>query len=209
MCMGSYIPPPAFHTFDPIWRVPTDLIDAIDSSMEGRHSDLISLIGVQRGLDLEEGKKPSIDRPNLLFISLILWQEDGSSPRPLDSGHSKEKLGRFPTNDGNAIEYLLENTREEDGNSLLHKLLTKLCRGLTEECLGRAGFSKGLGGVELLGWLDSQEVNDMRKEIERGRWTVMSSEPLDGGVQDAFRHLLVYLRAAGRSKCGLLMGRHS
>ena len=191
--MGNYIPPPAFHTFDPIGRVPSDLIDAIESSMEGGHSDLISIIGMQRGLYLEEGKEPNIDRPNLLFISLILWQEDGSSPRPLDSGHSKEKLGRFPTNDGNAIEYLLENTREEDDNNFLHELLTKLCRGLTEECLGRPGYNKGLGGIELLGWLDTQEVYDLRKEIERGGWTVLSSEPLDGGVQDAFRHLLVYL----------------
>ena len=207
--MGNYIPPPAFHTFDPIGRVPTDLIGVIESSMEGRHADLISLIGTKTGLDLEEGKEPNIDRPNLLFMSLILWQEDGSSPRPLDSGHSKEKLGRFPTNDGNPMEYLLENTREEAGNSFLHKLLTKFCRGLTEEYLGQPGFSKGLGGIELLGWLDSKEVNDLKKEIEKGKWTVMSSEPLDGGVQDAFRHLLVYLRAAGRSKCGLLMRRHS
>ena len=207
--MGSYIPPPAFHTFDPIGRVPPDLFDAIESSIEGKHSDLVSLIGKQRGLDLRKGKEPSIDRANLLFISLILWQEDGSSPSPLDSGHSKEKLGRFPTNDGNAIEYLLENTREEAEGSFLHELLTKLCRGLTEEYLGRPGYSKGLGGIELLGWLDSQEIYDLRKEIEKGGWTVMSSEPLDGGVQDAFRHLLVYLRSAARSKCGLLMRRHS
>ena len=177
--------------------------------MEGGHSDLISIIGMQRGLYLEEGKEPNTDRANLLFISLILWQEDGSSPRPLDSGHSKEKLGRFPTNDGNAIEYLLENTRGEADNNFLHELLTKLCRGFTEEYLGKPGYNKGLGGIELLGWLDTQEVYDLRKEIEKGGWTVMSSEPLDGGVQDAFRHLLVYLRSAGRSKCGLLMRRHT
>jgi hypothetical protein len=64
-------------------------------------------------------------------------------------------------------------------------------------------------GIELLGWLDSADVNELRKEIERGRWMVKSDEPLDGGVQDAFRHLLVFLRSASRRKCGILMRRHS
>ncbi len=64
-------------------------------------------------------------------------------------------------------------------------------------------------GIELLGWLDSADVTELRKEIEQGGWKVKSDEPLDGGVQDAVRHLLVFLRSASRRRCGILMRRHS
>tara|TARA_Y100000588_G_scaffold80217_1_gene84105 strand:+ start:6447 stop:7070 length:624 start_codon:yes stop_codon:yes gene_type:complete len=207
--MGSYIPPPAFHTFDPIRLSPDDVFGAISKSMRGEHEDLLVSISDLRGVSLEEGSAPPVDQATLLFISVLDWQKDGSSPRPLDSGHSMERLGRFPSNDGNAIEYLLEYCGEDESGGHLHLLLSKLGRGLSEGSLGESGFSKGSGGIELLGWLDATEVSDLRKEIEKGGWSVMSREPLDGGVQDAFRHLLVFLRAAGRSKSGLLMRRHT
>jgi len=145
----------------------------------------------------------------MLFISILDWQDDGGAPQSLDGGHSRERLGRFPSNDGNAVEYLLEFTGEGNEVSELHSLLAKLGRGLNEEILGHSGFREGSGGIELLGWLDSNDVNELRKEIERSGWLVKSDEPLDGGVQDAFRHLLVFLRSASRRKCGILMRRHS
>ena len=204
----GYIPTSAFHTFDPIRLSPLEIVDAISSSMNGFHEDLISTVGKVSGVVLKEGEPSPLDKANLLFISIIDWQKDGSSPRPLDGGHSRERLGRFPHNDGNAIEYLLEFTREAE-EMRLHELLSKLTRGLSKEYIGREGFSRGSGGIELLGWLDSSEVNELRGEIEGSRWSVLSEEPLDGGVQDAFRHLLVYLRSAGRGKCGIMMRRHS
>tara|TARA_Y100000588_G_scaffold286561_1_gene304482 strand:+ start:6063 stop:6683 length:621 start_codon:yes stop_codon:yes gene_type:complete len=206
--MGNYVPPPAFHTFDPIRLSPEKIFGAISSSILGNHEELMESVSGLGGLSLEEGIEPPVDQATLLFISVLDWEKDGSSPRPLDSGHSRERLGRFPSNDGNAIEYLLEYTGGEGGD-IIHDLLSKLGRGLSEESLGVSGFSRGSGGVELLGWLDDSEVNDLRDEIEKGGWSVLSNEPLDGGVQDAFRHLLVILRAACRGKCGLLMRRHS
>ena len=80
---------------------------------------------------------------------------------------------------------------------------------MSKSSIGHTGFNEGSGGIELLGWLDSSDVSDLRKEIERGGWSVRSDEPLDGGVQDAFRHLLVFLRSASKRKCGILMRRHS
>ena len=91
----------------------------------------------------------------------------------------------------------------------MHSLLRKLGSGLIGSVSGELDFSRGAGGVELLGWLDVGEVPKLRKEIEKGGWSVLSNEPHDGGVQDALRHLLVFLRAAGRRKCGVLMRRHS
>ena len=127
----------------------------------------------------------------------------------MDGGHSRERLGRFPSNDGNAIEYLIEYTVERKEETVLHALLGKLGRGLTGLGSGKTGFSEGTGGIELLGWLEVSDVLDLRKEIERGGWSVKSDEPLDGGVQDALRHLLVFLRSASKRKCGILMRRHS
>jgi hypothetical protein len=186
------------------------LVDSINSSMEGNHEDLLDTLDGFSGLpELKSGEKPPVDKATMLFISILDWQDDGGAPQALDGGHSRERLGRFPSNDGNAVEYLLEFTGGGKGVSELHSLLAKLGRGLNEEILGHSGFREGSGGIELLGWLDSDNVNELRKEIERGGWLVKSDEPLDGGVQDAFRHLLVYLRSARRRKCGILMRRHS
>ena len=208
--MGSYIRPSSFHTFDPIRLSPEDMIDAINSSIGGDHSQIEGMLEDFRGLpDLIQGEGLQLDRATTLFITILDWQKDGGAPHPLDKGHSRERLGRFPSNDGNAIEYLLEFTGVGEGGSNLLQLLKKLARGMGEEILGHDGFDRGSGGVELLGWLDIEDVNRLRKEIERGGWKVKSDEPLDGGVQDAFRHLLVFLRSASRRGCGILMRRHS
>jgi len=208
--MGSYIRPSSFHTFDPIRLAPDSLISAINDSMTGSHEDLLGLVeGFGVLPELRGGAPSPIDRATSLFISALDWQDGGGAPIALDKGHSRERLGRFPSNDGNAIEYLLEFTIEGKGESGLHSLLGKLASGLNEENMGQSGFSEGAGGIELLGWLDSADVRDLRKEIERGGWSVKSDEPLDGGVQDAFRHLLVFLRSASKRKCGIMMRRHS
>ena len=208
--MSRYIPPPPFHTFDPITRDPSELIPAIQSSFRGSQGVFQKLVPQSSNLCvLVDGSEPSVDSATMLFLSLMDWQDGRGAPRPLDSGQSRERLGRFPSEDGNAIEYLLANTKVDEGSSNLHDLLVKLTRGFSEGNLGDAGFSHGAGGMELLGWLDSTEVIELRKEVDRGSWKVSSDEPHDGGVQDAIRHLLVFLRAAGRRKCGLLMRRHA
>ena len=208
--LSRYVPPPPFHTFDPMKGDPLNLIPAIKSSMNGNHGDLIGIVGGIPGLPaLSEGVGSPLDPATMLMLSLMDWQEGGAAPMPLDSGHSRERLGRFPSEDGNAIEYLLAYTKEGGGSLCLHRLLEKLGRGLCEESLGGPEFSTGAGGIELLGWIDEGEVPELRKEVERGAWSVASEEPNDGGVQDAFRHLLVILRSAGRRGCGLLMRRHS
>lgn len=208
--MGKYVPPPPFYTFDPLMGDPLNLIPAIKSSMSGDHKDLIGLVGSIPGLPaLIGGVESPVDPATMLMLSLMNWQEGGRAPKPLDSGHSRERLGRFPSEDGNAIEYLFAHTKEGDGSRGLHRLLEKLGRGLCESSLGESGFSNGAGGIELLGWISLGEVLELKKEVGRGAWSVASEEPHDGGVQDAFRHLLVILRSAERRGCGLLMRRHS
>ena len=185
------------------------MVNGIIDSISGNHEELLlSTPGIEEVAGLNDGEGATLDRATLLFISVLDWQDDWSVPRSLDGGHSRERLGRFPIDDGNAIEYLLRYTKEGDGSDL-HFLLEKLCRGLNEDAFGHSGFSEGSGGIEMLGWLDGKDVSKIRREIEKGAWSVKSDEPLDGGVQDAFRHLLVFLRAAVKRKCGILMRRHS
>ena len=118
-------------------------------------------------------------------------------------------MGRFPYADGNIVTYLIRYTRQKGDMTTLHELLYKLSDGLSEDNLGEPGFRDGFGGLTLLGWLTKKEVPELQRSIRSGRWEVLSEEPLDGGVDYAFRLLLAVLRAAQRRRCGVLMRRHS
>ena len=207
--MSRYISPSPFHTFEPLQHDPLDLIPSIQCSQGGDHSEIKSLEGVPSSiLELEEGENPPIDPAMMLFLCSVAWKEDGGIPEPLDRGVSRDRIGRFPIEGGNAIEYLLNHTIEKTDDGL-HDLLAKLTLGLDEEFLGEGGFSSGKGGLELCGWLDKKDVINLRRAIQKGKWAVDPSEPIDGGVADAFRHLTIILRGAEKRRCGILMRKHN
>ena len=207
--MSRYLPPSPFHTFEPLQHDPLDLIPPIQCSQGGDHSEIKSLEGVPSSIiELEEGENPPIDPAMMLFLCSVAWKEDGGIPEPLDRGVSRDRIGRFPIEGGNAIEYLLNHTIEKTDDGL-HDLLAKLTLGLDEEFLGEGGFSSGKGGLELCGWLDKKDVINLRRAIQKGKWAVDPSEPIDGGVADAFRHLTIILRGAEKRRCGILMRKHN
>ncbi|MCH2638444.1 MAG: hypothetical protein MKZ68_00870 [Candidatus Thalassarchaeum sp.] len=207
--MSRYISPSPFHTFEPLQHDPLDLIPPIQCSQGGDHSEIKSLEGVPSSIiELEEGENPPIDPAMMLFLCSVAWKEDGGIPEPLDRGVSRDRIGRFPIEGGNAIEYLLNHTIEKTDDGL-HDLLAKLTLGLDEEFLGEGGFSSGKGGLELCGWLDKKDVINLRRAIQKGKWAVDPSEPIDGGVADAFRHLTIILRGAEKRRCGILMRKHN
>ena len=207
--MSRYISPSPFHTFEPLQHDPLDLIPSIQCSQGGDHSEIKSLERVPSSiLELEEGENPPIDPAMMLFLCSVAWKEDGGMPEPLDRGISRDRIGRFPIEGGNAIEYLLNHTIEKTDDGL-HDLLAKLTLGLDEEFLGEGGFSSGKGGLELCGWLDKKDVTNLRRAIQKGKWAVDPSEPIDGGVADAFRHLTIILRGAEKRRCGILMRKHN
>jgi hypothetical protein len=201
---------PYFHTFDPIVKDPLDIIPAIQSSLGGDHSELKRESPLSPDIQsLKEGFEPVFDPATILYLSIGELDSEGRRRGPIDTSSGKERLGRFPYGDGNIVTYLLENTREKGDMTVLHDLLSKLSAGLSEENLGELGFREGFGGLVLLGWLNREEVSELRSAIRSGRWEVLSEEPLDGGVDYAFRLLLAMLRAAQRRRCGVLMRRHS
>jgi len=206
--VGRYIPTPAFFTFDPIIRSPEILLPAISLSKKGEHGELIELVGGDGvGLDFTEGKGIELDIGTILFLCTAQWQDGNGAPRPLGSAHSRERLGRFPSEDGNAIEYLLNFVVVHEGSEL-QAMLEKISRRFDLMLNERGMVNDGADGMRVLGWIDREEVISLRMEIESGKWSVGSEETFDGGVQDAFRHLLVFLRSAGRRRCGMMMRGH-
>ena len=208
MTMNSSLP--YFHTFDPIVWNPLDIIPAVLSSMGGDHRELKRKspfsIDIQ---NLKEGIESSYDPATMLYLSIGELDSEGRRTEPIDTSSGKERLGRFPYGDGNIVTYLLENTKQKGDMTVLHDLLSKLSDGLSEDNLGELGFRHGFGGLTLLGWLNIEEVSELSGAIRSGRWKVLSEEPLDGGVDYAFRLLLAMLRTAQRRRCGVLMRRHS
>ena len=201
---------PSFHTFDPITHDPIEVIPHIQSSLGGDHEELKRVRPNSSDIqNLRMGEEPGIDPATLLYLTIIELDEYGGRSEGIDAGSGKERLGRFPYADGNIVTYLLSYTKQKGDMTTLHELLYKLSDGLSEDNLGEAGFRNGFGGLTLLGWLDRNEVSELQRSIRSGRWEVLSDEPLDGGVDYAFRLLLAMLRAAQRRKCGVLMRRHS
>ena len=207
--MNNYIPPSEYYTFDAIVNDPIEVVEAVLASKAGDHTEIKKLAnGVAEIDELPEGEPATIDVATMLFLACMDWDLFRDSSKPLDGGKgSREKLGRWPTKDGNAIAYLIEYTDSPD--QIIEELLAKLTLGFVPEFLGESGFDKGAFGLEMMGWITRAEVKELRREINRGRWSVKANEPFDGGVQDGFRHLDNLLRGAEKYRAGLLMRRHS
>jgi hypothetical protein len=207
--MGEYIPPSAFYTFDPIRYDPILLIEPILSSIGGDHKEIKKIVQYSNEIkNLVEGKEAPYDHSTMLFLTIMDWKEGGGSPEPLDNGIARDRIGRFPSDSGNAIEYILEFTRENEEEILFHELLIKLTNGLSPENLGEEGFNRGFAGMELLGWLNNEDVKLLLQTMKNGKWVIKSNETIDGGVRDSLRHLQTLLKAANRRGCGILMRRH-
>jgi hypothetical protein len=207
--MGEYIPPSAFYTFDPIINDPLDLVEPILSSIGGDHKELKNISPTSSEINaLKEGKESHYDHATTLFLTSLDWNKGEGTPIPLDNGIARERIGRFPSDSGNAIEYILEFTKEKKGEEHFHELLIKLTSGLSPENLGEEGFNKGFAGMELLGWLNHKDVKILLISMQSGKWSIKSNETIDGGVRDSMRHLLTLLKAADRRKCGIMMRKH-
>ena len=72
-----------------------------------------------------------------------------------------------------------------------------------------AGISRErFGRLEMRGWLTLEEVTELRKALTSKCWMPSADEPLDGGCQDAAKHLVALLRAAEKRYCGVVFRVH-
>ena len=208
-----------FHTFDPMQGLAAgELADMLDSVRNGAEDGVLTLNTTHplvakklenEGVDLSNGRTGiEWDDATILFIALRATQPDGSPAEPLDRGVSMDRLGRFPTNDGNAISYLRTNLIPESEDNLGSQLLTQLDVGLRKESRGHDNLSIGFGGMTLHGWLTAEDVVMLRSHLQKSAWKVSKNESFDGGVRDVVRHLIVILKTAEKRGLGVLMRAH-
>jgi len=215
--MGEITP---FHTFDPMQGSSApELAEMLESVRNGGDDKLIDLPHTHpdaakkleaQGVELQGGRIGiDWDDATILFVALRATGDDGGPAEPLDRGVSMERLGRFPSTDGNAIAYLREHLIPESKDDLGSELLTQLDAGLREETRGHDNLSIGFGGMALHGWLTAPEVVSLRTYLQKSAWKVAGNEPFDGGIRDVVRHLLIILKTAEKRGAGILMRAHN
>ena len=208
-----------FHTFDPLQGLAVEeLADILDSARGGEADGLTTLATTHpwaankleaEGAVLANGRNGiDWDDATILFIALRATESDGSPSEPLDRGVSMERLGRFPTRDGNAIAYLRTNLIPDTDDNQGSQLLSQLDVGLRKEVRGHDNLSNGFGGLCLHGWLTLEDVGVLRSHLQKSAWKVSKDETFDGGVRDVVRHLLIILKTAEKRGVGLLMRSH-
>ena len=145
------------------------------------------------------------DDATLLFTACADLGMRGEGAK-LQASISNERFGRFPYGDGSPLSYLVQWMRpsSEDSGSLQTILshIDSLQNRIPER------MKKGSSGLELKGWLDGEEIKQLRLAITSRRWTPAADEPLDGGCHDAAKHLLALLRAAEKRRVGVLLRAH-
>ena len=155
----------------------------------------------------------SWDDPTLLF-TLTRMLDGDNLPIMLGEDKNRERFGRFPHPTGSTIRYVRENIRTvgSQSNELYDDLVTHLDYLLTR-CnsanVGDERYMDGMAGLNIMGFLTSEEVKTLRSSLLGGGWTVAKDEPIDGGVRDAMRHLNALLLAAERHGAGLIHRMHA
>ena len=156
----------------------------------------------------------SWDDAMILFLCAINHDEEGN-PMGIGERLKREKFGRFPFSDGSLTNYLIEflrpNVRMNNSREVFDRiieLLRKLSSFKQTNDYSTPRFNGGMGGMNILGFLDLSEVIELRRLLSGRNWSVASDEPLDGGVRDAIKHLLAMLRAAERIDSGVIHRAH-
>ena len=147
------------------------------------------------------------DDANIFFLSCVALSPIGQ-PLPLEAGISKERFGRFPFGNGSALSYLRDWIRDSKRNPDSLEILSDLLEKLDSRMSGTS-MERGIGRLDMRGWLTLKETIDLRKALTSKCWMPAASEPLDGGCQDAAKHLLALIRAAEKRRCGILLRVHN
>ena len=201
----------AFFTLDPMV---SDRLEPAFAAISGNgwsklianDSELRSRLESQGVDNPEQRDSISWDDANLFFLSCIQLTSIGK-PMPLEAGISRERFGRFPFGDGSPISYLRDWIRDSRRKPEVLEQLSDLMEKLATRMSGTS-MEKGFGRLEMRGWLTVEEVTELRKALTSKCWMPSADEPLDGGCQDAAKHLVALLRAAEKRYCGVVFRVH-
>ena len=201
-----------FLTIDPV--ISHRLLTVQEALISGAWEDLISndddlriRLIIQGAKTPESRESITWDDANLFFLSCIDTTKDGK-PNHLEAGISKERFGRFPYGDGSPLSYLAEWLRDSLREPKIMEKMQMLLEKITSHLKGTS-LETGTGRIQLLGWLDAEETTQLRNCLASRCWTASADEPLDGGCNDAAKHLLALLRAADKRKTGVLLRVHN
>ena len=201
----------AFFTIDPMV---SDRLEPAFAAISGNgwsklianDSELRSRLESQGVDNPEQRDSISWDDANLFFLSCIQLTSIGKL-MPLEAGISRERFGRFPFGDGSPISYLRDWIRDSRRKPEVLEQLSDLMEKLATRMSGTS-MEKGFGRLEMRGWLTLEEVTELRKALTSKCWMPSADEPLDGGCQDAAKHLVALLRAAEKRYCGVVFRVH-
>ena len=200
-----------FLTIDPmvsdrLETVFSALTDGDWNSMIANDEELQARLISQGVENPEDRNSIKWDDANIFFLSCVALSPIGQ-PLPLEAGISKERFGRFPHGDGSPLTYLRDWIRDSKRNPESLEILSDLLEKLDTRLSGTS-IERGIGRLDMRGWLTLTETSELRKAITSKCWMPAANEPLDGGCQDAAKHLLAMLRAAEKRRCGILLRVH-
>ena len=144
-----------------------------------------------------------IDPANLFFVLMIDQDAEGKLRRPLDDkGVNREAFGRIP-GEYSPIQYICEFIIPNKGNDRLILLLNSLSnRFENHPC------EMGKGGTIIRGAISGTEAIELKENLLSKEWKIDQKEPIDGGVAEIIRLLLLLLRKAESRKCGVMLREH-
>ena len=161
-------------------------IQARGPNISSNTAILPNRLSTQESKSLRILKRFSGIQRRLLFTVCVEITADGR-PLPLGDRLNRERFGRFPYGNGSALDYLLEFIRpnrsitDNDGQDIYDLIiddLRTLSAGCTEEFRGHALFESGFGGMNIQGYLSSEQVRTLRKNLASRTWTASYEEPL-------------------------------
>ena len=173
---------------------------------------------MQQGIDQPENRENiSWDDSTLLFTLCLELSNDGK-PLVFADPILREKVGRFPWGDGSLISYMHEFIRpnsqrkqQDSGNG--YETIVKLLELLSQRCgpthVGHDRYQNGTAGMDIKGFLNSQQVKELRLALSGRSWSVTADEVIDGGMRDVSRNMIAILRAAERRDVGVFLRTHS
>ena len=214
---GSDLAP--FHSFSPIRSdIALLLIEGLESASDGDDGLLEALLSSDEGLseifrtegcDWSNGRENCKQSDsNLLLVGLTLLDSDDRRITPFDDGQARERLGRFPWEDGNPLSYLKAwSGTPEESNTDVMLLFEELDENLGDLARGHDRFENAAFG-KLHGYLDSKQVDELERAFSKGDFIVRADEPLDGGVNEIVRQLTRVLRHASKHGGGILHFSH-
>jgi hypothetical protein len=190
--------------------------ESLWSALINSDEDFTTRLQEQGISNLDKRSSISWDDATILFIGCVELSKEGK-PMPIGDGILREKVGRFPWGDGSLLNYMHEFIRPNDqrGKSSTegYEKIVTLIETLSQRCgpshVGHDRYHNGQAGLNIRGYLNSEQVRELRLALSGRSWSVTADEPIDGGMRDVSRNLIAVLRAAERRDVGMFLRSHA